>query len=103
MKVAVGGQHDSAELRVLDPSTEWAPHSILYESDHRHAERLFDEVGVKARQTVVTPAVRDSRNARKNEGEAMGADGDPPLSGVRQPCAGRRTTPRASVGQASAG
>lgn len=58
-------QEDENELRMLNRSIKWMPDSIIYASDHRHADRLIDEAGLMPHQTTVTLARQDSRRARK--------------------------------------
>lgn len=76
---------------------------VLHPACRRHADRLIGEAGVTTPQAVVTPTMRDLRKATKSECEPTDVAGDSPVSGVRQPRAGQRTTPRAGVGQTSAG
>lgn len=75
----------------------------MYESDHRHADRLIEEEGVTSRQFIATYAVREPRKARRKEDDAADADGGEPPSGVGQPGVARWATPSAGVGQPSAG
>lgn len=58
-------------------------HGIDSQGDRRHAaDRPFGEEGVTTRQTVVTPAVPDSRRAKRSESDATDADGDPSVRAI---------------------
>lgn len=46
---------------------------MLYESNHRHAHRVIEELELKKGQSVVTPSVRDSWKTKKREQEGAGA------------------------------
>lgn len=46
----------------------WTRRAIDHESDHRHAEKLIEELWVGRCRKVVTPVVRESRMARETEG-----------------------------------
>lgn len=56
VKAAMAGWDRHEPLRVLNQGIIWAPEGIIYESDHRHMGR---------KSVVVTPALRESRNARR--------------------------------------
>lgn len=43
-KVAVTGPGSADTLRVLDCSIEWSHAGIIFQSDHRHADRLVGEL-----------------------------------------------------------
>lgn len=73
--VITTGRNDRNELRVLKRRIAWTPQGGEYESGHRRADRLLEEAGVTARPTVLTPAIRVSRKARKGENDVAGADG----------------------------
>lgn len=64
-KVASMFQSDWNELRVLDRDIKRAPRGIRYDSGHRHADKLLNEAGLAPRQVVATPAVHESRKARR--------------------------------------
>lgn len=57
---------------MLSRSRLWSRRGIHHESDHRHADRLTDEAGLKPQQTVVTPAIREPWRAQKAEQETTG-------------------------------
>lgn len=90
-KVKVGSG-DQAALRVLHRSKEWARKGIVYASDHPHADRLIELLQFTKGHVTVTPALRESRKARRKQGETRKEDG-----------AGSEAHPRAGVGESSAG
>lgn len=58
-------------LRVLSRSVQWTPEEVVYESDNRHAaDRPAKELGLKSKNVVVTPAVRESnmQDTRRTRG-----------------------------------
>lgn len=52
----VRGAEGTNVLRVLDSSIKWANERVIYESDHRYADRRIEA----PKQTVMTPAIRTS-------------------------------------------
>lgn len=58
IKVGIKGQGCQEALRILNRSVRWPPRGIEYEWDHRHAEKIIEELALRPRQKVVTPAVR---------------------------------------------
>lgn len=54
---------------MLNRSIKWTKEGLVYESDHRHAERLIEELQWSKGQVVITPARRESRKARKKDAE----------------------------------
>lgn len=91
LKVAVTGRGEHTALRVLNRSIRFTPRGIGYECDHRLADNLIEELGLRKCKVVVAPAIRESRRAKKN-GENMEV---PENSGGRE-------DPRASAGQTGA-
>ena len=73
IKVAVSGPRSMQTLRVLNRSITWSQEGIVYESDHRHADRLIEELNLDKKQVVATPVIRESRKAVKKEAESEGA------------------------------
>lgn len=51
-KVAVSGPDDNDTLRVLNRNTSWTDNGVIYENDHRHADRLAEELGLSKRQRI---------------------------------------------------
>lgn len=47
IKVAVTSEKEPNELRVLNRSIKWAKEGIRYESDHRHADKLVEELELR--------------------------------------------------------
>lgn len=82
VKVAATCQHDRNESRVSNRRITWTTHGIEYESDIRHAGRPSDDAKAATRKTVMTPAIFDSRQARKSDSQATEVDGDTPSSDV---------------------
>ena len=41
------GDGDQKEMRVLNRVIEWTPNGIKYEADQRHAEIIYQELGLK--------------------------------------------------------
>lgn len=65
--LAMIGWGEPSEHRVRNPSITWAQQGIECESDHRHADKLIEESGLRKTQMVVTPAIREPGTARKKE------------------------------------
>lgn len=81
VKLAMPGQDHHEPMWRSSLGMTWTPDGIAYESDHR----LIDELKVKPRSERFTPAVRESRNAkRKSEG----------VRGTTRPAPVRRTRAR---------
>lgn len=55
IEVAMTGPDASEVLRGLTRIITWTTEGVIYESDHRHADRLVEELGLKKGQVVVTP------------------------------------------------
>lgn len=103
VKASTTGRSDRDDLRVLSRIIKWATDGIRYESDDHHAERLIVEAGLTPQHTVVTPAIRDSRKARKVDQETPQGSDELPTSGGGQPSAGSLAPLGAGVGQCSTG
>lgn len=88
-RVAVAGPDEPAMPRALNCSMRWTRRGIEYESHHKLADELIEELGLSKNRAVVTLAIRDSRKARKKQGENQTRDG-----------AGGWADPQASIGQA---
>lgn len=90
IKTAFTGPGGHNLLRVLSRSIMWADEGVIYESDHRHADRLIEELGLTPKQTVITAAIRESRKACKRKQvdkqndqsfeESGGREGNNPLT-----------------------
>lgn len=102
IKVTMTWPDDEGVLRVLNRKLE----EVIYESDHRHADGLVEELELKKGQ-VVAPAMRDSRKARKKDEESAGSsvagEGAQPCAGARQIGAGEEAQSYAGAGQTGAG
>lgn len=53
----------------------WAQRGIVYENDHRRAGKLIQEHPLGKKQVVVTPALRESRQARRKDAENRRGNG----------------------------
>lgn len=80
VNIAITGRNNRIELRVLTRDTRWAPDGIMYESEHRYAVRLVDQL--TPGQTVVTPAICESHKAHKNEAGLTTESKEAPLRAV---------------------
>lgn len=92
-KVAVAGPQDAGAMRVQKRSIRWASDGFVYECDHRHADRLAEELELTKSQVVVTPSIRESRKAWNTQGENLqnddGGEGARPHAGAGHRGAGR--------------
>lgn len=69
VKVVVTGPDDDGVVRVLNRTVKQATEGVLYESDHRHADRVTQELEMKKGQSVATPSVRGSRKLAPRKAE----------------------------------
>lgn len=69
IRTAFTGPKKDEVFGVLKRSIKWTRGGVIYESDHRHAIRLIEGLGLTKKQTAATPAIRHSRKPRKKEEE----------------------------------
>lgn len=50
---------------MLNRSIKWTLLGIEYESDHRHTDKLIEELGLRKSQVRVTFVIREARKVRK--------------------------------------
>lgn len=80
IKAGFTGPKDIGVLRVLNMKIRWTTGGVMYESEHRRADRLVDEVELGKNQIATTLSIGESRKARKRE-RANTLDGRGPVPG----------------------
>lgn len=60
------GQKQQELVACFCRDIRWTAGCLIHESDHRHTDRLVDEVGLTPGRMLLTPAMRESRIARNN-------------------------------------
>lgn len=89
IKVAMAGRHSPVDIRALNRSIKWTVQGKEYENDHRHTDRLMEEMELRPGQTVVSPAVCESRKGRKKDDGNMKSEGT--AGGVKSPSSAGQT------------
>lgn len=62
---ALAGLENLEPSRDLCRSLRWTSEGVVYESVHRHEIRFIAELGLTPKHVLVSPALHESRNARK--------------------------------------
>lgn len=94
MKVVTTGPAGPAVLQELNQNTRCNGRGILYESGHRHADKLVEELQLEKKQVVITSAIRKSLKVCKNgktengRGGSIG-EGSRALASARQTSSGQ--------------
>lgn len=70
VKVAMVGLEHCELLRGLNWGIRLAPEGLVYESDHRHADRLIEELELMSQNVGVTPPLHVSRETQAEHEES---------------------------------